>query len=474
MVERLILESANLVAGTTIGILQHPDLKSARRTKFAEPPFDMLIVDEASKTTFQEFLVPALWAKRWVLVGDPRQLSPYADEEDLAPNIRACLPQEWKREACLAVAEASHGEVAKEGKVLVSVAESAQAEFLLKQAQARAADLLVAVLSEEGLNEDTATALRMSEAAIIAGHKDDFHRLAAAIPLDIARLRGSFDDIWHRRRAAWLDYALIDSDEQLLWENEIAWRLAREYEMRWLPEREQPQYEQQIERLLPVDEFSVVLDKVRQVSRLALPSVLESLMRGIGKRADARFETALITGLDPAVYKSRSKRLGFQHRMHPDISSTPRRLFYEDQALQDAKGMAGRRTWTCDLFGDHRAVWFEVDGREDGNRNEKEARELCRQLERFLAWTERSPKTDGSPWEVAVLTFYRGQEALIRELLNKSRNERTGYGAYARQTPSQATATIKLCTVDRFQGHEADVVLLSFVKNPKGWISCES
>ena len=57
----------------------------------------MLIVDEASKTTFQEFLVPALWAKRWVLVGDPRQLSPYADEGSLAPNIRACLPQEWKR-----------------------------------------------------------------------------------------------------------------------------------------------------------------------------------------------------------------------------------------------------------------------------------------------------------------------------------------------------------------------------------------
>lgn len=79
MVERLILDSSNLVAGTTIGILQHPDLKSARRNGLTEPPFDLLIVDEASKTTFQEFLVPALWAKRWVLVGDPRQLSPYAE-----------------------------------------------------------------------------------------------------------------------------------------------------------------------------------------------------------------------------------------------------------------------------------------------------------------------------------------------------------------------------------------------------------
>jgi len=160
-------------------------------------------------------------------------------------------------------------------------------------------------------------------------------------------------------------------------------------------------------------------------------------------------------------------RLGFQHRMHPDISAAPRRLFYADQALKDARGMTNRRTWSCDCFGDHRAVWFEINGREESNRNEKEARELCRQLDRFLAWTEKCPKSGGQPWEVAVLTFYRGQEALLRDLLNQSASTRTGYGAYARQSPSGTTATIKLCTVDRFQGHEADVVLLSFVQTRK-------
>jgi len=467
MVERLILDAANLVAGTTIGILQHPDLKSARHTKFAEPPFDMLIVDEASKTTFQEFLVPAIWAKRWVLVGDPRQLSPYADEEELAPNIRACVPQEWKREACLVVAESSHGQVAKEGKVLVSVTEPTQADFLRQQAQARATDLHVAVLNEADLGEDAATALRISEAAVIAGHRDDFARLTTAMPLDIARLSGSFDNVWHRRRAAWLHYAKIDSDEQMLWENEIAWRLAREYEMRWLPEREQMPYDRQIERLLPVDDVGAVREGVRRVSRLALPSVLESLMRGVGEREGARHKTALSNGLDTGVYQSRAIRLGFQHRMHPDISAMPRQLFYQDQALRDARGMTNRRTWTCDCFGDHRAVWFEIQGRDRSNRNEMEARELCRQLDRFLGWTEKCPKSDGQPWEVAVLTFYRGQEALIRDLLNKSGSARTGYGAYARQNPSGTTATIKLCTVDRFQGHEADVVLLSFVQTSK-------
>ena len=51
---RLILDSANLVCGTTIGILQHPDIKFSSDSM---APFDYLIIDEASKTTFQEFLV---------------------------------------------------------------------------------------------------------------------------------------------------------------------------------------------------------------------------------------------------------------------------------------------------------------------------------------------------------------------------------------------------------------------------------
>lgn len=474
MVERLILESANLVAGTTIGILQHPDLKSARRTKTTEPPFDMLIVDEASKTTFQEFLVPALWAKKWILVGDPRQLSPYADDADLAPNVRACLPAEWKREMCLTVAEAADGDVASEGKVFVNVADAMQADFLRRQALARASDTHVEVLSEPDIKDDAATAVRLADAAILVGQKEDFRRLDGTLPLDIARLNGQFDDVWHRRRAAWLDFAGIDSEEQLRWETEIAWRLARDYEMRWLPEQERPNSGEQIERLLPVDDSGSVLDAINQVARLALPSILESLMQGVGGRGESRGRehiTARSDGLRSLgwgsrdIYAERAVLLTFQHRMHPDISARPRQLFYNDEALQDAKGMSARRAWSCDCFGDHRAVWIPVEGRDRNNRNEKEAQALCRQLERFLQWSEKNPRSDGGAWEIAVLTFYRGQEALLRESLNNSRNVLTGYGSYARHGLSgKVVATIKLCTVDRFQGHEADVVFLSFVK----------
>lgn len=466
MVERLILDSANLVAGTTIGVLQHPDLKSARRSKHPEPPFDMLIVDEASKTTFQEFLVPALWAKRWVLVGDPRQLSPYADEEDLGPNIRACLPVEWERDACLLVAQASWENPRRRGKSLVTLRDPFQAPFLQRQAEARGLDTGVAVLNGADANDGPLRALRLAETAIIAGDNEDFARLESEIPLDISRLNGSFNDTWHRRSAAWLDYADIEADEQLLWENEIAWRLAREYELRWLPASEQPDYSAKIQQLMPADKEARVLEGVRQVGRLALPSVLESLMRGVGIRNDSRFATALSSGLSPEVYGPRAQRLTYQHRMHGDISAMPRKLFYEGQALHDAKGMSERRTWECDCFGDCRAVWIPVEGRTIENRNEKEAGELCRQLDRFLKWAESKPRKDGHPWEVAVLTFYRGQEALIRNLLDRNRGiKRTGFGSY--EVRHQKAATIKLCTVDRFQGHEADVVFLSFVQTKK-------
>jgi DNA polymerase III delta prime subunit len=88
--QTLLLEASNLVCGTTIGILQHPKFKERnknwRDTPIA-PEFDYLIIDESSKTTFQEFLVPAMYAKKWVLVGDVMQLSPFTERQEIVCNI---------------------------------------------------------------------------------------------------------------------------------------------------------------------------------------------------------------------------------------------------------------------------------------------------------------------------------------------------------------------------------------------------
>jgi serine/threonine protein kinase len=70
--EAALVTSRQLVAGTCIGIGGVPGIDA----NF----FDLCIVDEASKATPTETLVPLVRAKRWVLVGDENQLPPFLDE----------------------------------------------------------------------------------------------------------------------------------------------------------------------------------------------------------------------------------------------------------------------------------------------------------------------------------------------------------------------------------------------------------
>lgn len=66
-----ILTAQDVVAGTCIGIGGIPN------ESFGE--YDLCILDEASKATPTEALVPLVKSKKWVLVGDTKQLPPYVD-----------------------------------------------------------------------------------------------------------------------------------------------------------------------------------------------------------------------------------------------------------------------------------------------------------------------------------------------------------------------------------------------------------
>ncbi|MDF3284546.1 serine/threonine-protein kinase [Gordonia sp. N1V] len=73
----LFLAGTSVVAGTCTGFL--------RNKAVGDLEFDLCIVDEASKATLTEALIPMSRANRWILVGDTHQLPP-TDEDLLRAN----------------------------------------------------------------------------------------------------------------------------------------------------------------------------------------------------------------------------------------------------------------------------------------------------------------------------------------------------------------------------------------------------
>lgn len=66
------LVRADVVAATCLGLQAFPGADAVE--------FDLCIIDEASKATATETLVPMVQAKRWILVGDPNQLPPFIED----------------------------------------------------------------------------------------------------------------------------------------------------------------------------------------------------------------------------------------------------------------------------------------------------------------------------------------------------------------------------------------------------------
>ncbi|MEZ4300806.1 MAG: C-terminal helicase domain-containing protein, partial [Polyangiaceae bacterium] len=243
------------------------------------------------------------------------------------------------------------------------------------------------------------------------------------------------------------------------WAGEVAWRLTREHELRWSKHHEERRkLGKGLRTLLP--RAAGVEPAIADVRDIGLPSILEVLQKGIG--ADrARRSSALMLGIPPRILADRFESLSFQHRMHPTIADFARRMFYEGNALCDANTIASRDAaldWTFAPEDGARRVWLDVLGHERAGVNRAEIDVMCDVLSRFLAWAkEKGPPARGLPrrWEVACLCFYAKQEVAIRERL----------ASFLAQRPRSRYETdlveIVCGTVDRFQGREADLVLLS-------------
>lgn len=503
---RLLLDATNLVCGTTIGVQKHPLIEQAARSHSSFEPFDVMILDEASKTTFGEFLVPAIHARRWVIVGDIKQLSPYVDDGELAENIRCLVPGPAARAAAHAFM-ATLPEHRRVRSLLVTPPE--HADLVRREVEARGVDFVeldraepVSVWGVEGC------LLGLLHADLIFGSADAVARFEQRLPLDLDAVGGPAPVLaeWSASRTL-----VVREETEIDWAAEVSWRLVRSYELRQ-DESHRKHLEDQILGLLPqaLDDGWFAWRKRRprtyedgpetvgeaieaemaSIRRVALPSILELLQVGFDRLPGWRDGVALTDGLPGHALDQRLVSLEYQHRMHPHISAFCRERFYSSdpptaddvgessrrprRLLVDATGMAARRSWSYSRY-PRRATWLNVvpaGPRWRGNVNVEEAKVLLQELLAFVSWVRadggRTRSTAEGPWEVAVLTFYRGQEALLRKMLQA---ETSLYGNTRSfpfgDDPEHPQVVVTLCTVDRFQGHEADLVLLSFVNRNK-------
>jgi hypothetical protein len=135
------------------------------------------------------------------------------------------------------------------------------------------------------------------------------------------------------------------------------------------------------------------------------------------------------------------------------------------------------REWGYDRY-NKRSIWVDVKSPTTGSRNIYEVEAMMQHLKYFLDYAVKHQQPEGKTWEVACLAFYKGQEKLIQEGDHKYHhvdglqgltgiNRKTNFPFNENKKPGPYPVHIRLHSVDRFQGHEADVVFLSMSRTDK-------
>lgn len=520
--ENTLLDIANLVCGTTIGILQHPhfkgrkgklELKKEQLNYYTNTPilpeFDYLIIDESSKTTFQEFLVPALYAKKWILVGDIKQLSPFCDREEIVSNIehlqqmpsplqsavfllqklKSCFHSKYNKfilpvsyeEIKAIIEELQEGRIEdfnENKKIFCIIIDDLNIEEVTTQ------NILIRQLTKVSRLE-----LSVCDVLLVAQEHWDilWEKYTYLIPETHTVL---FKEDWETTQHAFLhnnyqkthpfsykekDKTYIDSFEivkqltdyfnERSWAEEIAWRIDREHQLRMVGKKNNKQsYQKALNELMPRSiKGSKIEENINRIASMAFPSILESLVKGVG--ANYNNNSSIVMGLKEELLKEKHTMLSYQHRMHKDISVFPRNQFYNDKALKDSYKVLNNRQWNYEKY-DKRNVWINVEGEVHHNKNKREVDKLIEELRAFVTYAKEQPHPEKKVWQVACLTFYRGQETLLREQLQKFTNQPNAFSSFIYHKGNYPIH-IKLHTVDKFQGHEADIVFLSMVQNKR-------
>lgn len=478
LAKELVLDGANLVCGTTMGINQLPAIRDRKRNTPLpiEPIFDYIIIDESSKTTFQEFLVPAMLTKKWILVGDIKQLSPFVEQSHIVHNLKVVLSKDTQY-AIRIIFETLYN---NRNPYIVEVSQKEEQEIKRylehwnKQEvnpyknkvisysdeeslfQKLGSDL---ILVREGQWDNVKNSMPKTHLLILKKEREDDSFLFKQLYLNKKRKLPKYQQINKNssKENNPLEYKEFFKSilKEKSWADEIAWRMIRVYERRMLKNPDS-YYEKTYELLKPVEEDNAV----DRIYNMTLPSILESLQVGNGEKH--KNSTTITEGFDLRDLKERHETLKTQHRMASDISKFSREEFYtvdNNVALKDAKTI--NRKWGYNTY-DSRAVWIDVPKQNTQNdrQHQEEVKVIIKEIESFLEYVKLNPKNQqNEPWSIAVLTYYKPQEKLLREGLRKFCNQPNKMSRFSKEG-----VEILNYTVDKFQGMEADIVFLSMVR----------
>ena len=151
--------------------------------------------------------------------------------------------------------------------------------------------------------------------------------------------------------------------------------------------------------------------------------------------------------------------LGTTYRMNDVLTEWPSRTFYAG-AIYPAPGVAERRlklsradpTWALVLDPDHPAVFLDLGHRNTTVRSRLEAETVCELVLSLLS-------AGLPPGEIGVVVPYRAQGRAIRNLLRVHLPER------------EALKALVVDTVERMQGQEREVVLISLTTSSPAFAS---
>lgn len=438
--ERLIRNTTNIVCCTTNGIHKYIN----KQDEIITTDFDYLILDEASKTTIAEFLAVARYAKKWILTGDIKQLSPYTDADELSVSI--------KKDILYDIGTFIYGVAAYKNKDNQKLIEEKVYPIISKALLCNIKDFdkedLVHISIPYDFSNDLSFKMceyiykNINSNALVYYEILDYNEREKAILENFADIVISTDIFYKKNRKnfyknpynkikyhIWNKHFCNSRSGKTKEEKDIAdaisWRLIRDYELRQLKDNEQlknkyvDKYISEAENLMPKNIQNKIMARQYVVSQ----SILE-LTQNTLQETGNKFQS-----------------LTYQHRMPDNLAELPRNIIYHGNNMLSNDDNS---------YVDN-TKWYHIVSNGAVTRNYDECKCIIDDIKDIVS-SKPNKKV-----EIAILTFYKAQERLIQEAL-KSEYGKKNY-------IEKNNVCIRVATVDRFQGQEADIVMISLSRN---------